>query len=212
MTILALEFSSGQRSVAIAVNGSVLHEAIETGGRGVAAFGMIERVLVDAKLEREQVQGIVVGLGPGSYTGIRAAIALAEGWRQARDVSVAGVSSIEAIASVAQSKGIFGPVTIVVDAQREEFYCANYDITQSSSTETVPLRIVSRAETMSLSQGRAIIGPEAPKFSSGRLIFPGAAALAKLAGNRKDSTSMKQLEPIYLRETAFVKAKPPGFL
>jgi tRNA threonylcarbamoyl adenosine modification protein YeaZ len=212
MTILAIEFSSGQRSVAIAVNGSVLHEAIETGGRGVAAFGMIECVLADAKLEREQVQGIVVGLGPGSYTGIRAAIAIAEGWRLAREVSLAGVSSVEAIVSVAQSEGIFGPVTVVVNAQREEFYCANYDITEISSTETSPLRIVSRAEVMSLSQGRAIIGPEAPKFSSGRLIFPGAAALAKLVRDRKDFTSMKQLEPIYLRETTFVKAKQPGFL
>ncbi|HEX3625374.1 MAG TPA: tRNA (adenosine(37)-N6)-threonylcarbamoyltransferase complex dimerization subunit type 1 TsaB [Verrucomicrobiae bacterium] len=208
MTILALEFSSDQRSVAVADNGTVLSEATETGGRGVAAFGMIERVLDGAKLEREQIQAISVGLGPGSYTGIRAAIALAEGWRLARDISVTGVSSVETIVSVAQSQEINGPISVVVNAQREEFYCATYDITETSWTEITPLKIVSRDEVLSLSQGRLIIGPEAPKFPDGRLIFPSAAAVATLAAQRNNFRPTEQLEPIYLRETTFVKVKP----
>lgn len=207
MTILALEFSSEQRSVAVAVNGSVLSEATETGGRGVAAFAMIERVLARAKLEREQIQAIAVGLGPGSYTGIRAAIALAEGWKLAREIGVTGVSSVAAIVAVAQSEKIFGPVSVVINAQREEFYFATYDITETGCTEITPLKIVSRADVLSLSEGRIIIGPEAPKFPAGRLLFPGAAAVAKLAAQRSDIHSTEQLEPIYLRETSFVKAK-----
>src|SRR5580693_6270713 len=127
MTILALEFSSEQRSVAVAGNGSVLNEAVETGGRSTTAFAMIEKVLAGAKIEREQIQAIAVGLGPGSYNGIRAAIALAEGWKLARGISVTGVSSVTAIVAVAQVEKIFGPVSVVVNAQREEFYCANYD-------------------------------------------------------------------------------------
>jgi tRNA threonylcarbamoyladenosine biosynthesis protein TsaB len=207
MTILALEFSSAQRSVAVAINGSVLNEAIETGGRGVAAFAMIERVLAAAKLEREQIQAIAVGLGPGSYTGIRAAIALAEGWKLAREVSVTGVSSVAAMVAVAQAEKIFGPVSVVINAQREEFYCATYEITEAGCTEITPLKIVSRADVQSLSPGRLIIGPEAPKFPAGRLIFPSAAAVAKLAAQRSDIQSTEQLEPIYLRETSFAKAK-----
>jgi tRNA threonylcarbamoyladenosine biosynthesis protein TsaB len=207
MTILALEFSSEQRSVAVAVNASVVNEASETGGRGVAAFAMIERVLAAAKLEREQIQAIAVGLGPGSYTGIRAAIALAEGWKLARDISVTGVGSVATVVSVAQAQKIFGPVSVVVNAQREEFYCATYDITDTGWSEITPLKIVSRAEVLSLSQGRLIIGPEAPKFPGGRLIFPSAAAVAKLAVDRNDFRATQPLEPIYLRETTFVKAK-----
>jgi len=207
MTILALEFSSGQRSVAVAVNGSVLNEATETGGRGVAAFAMIERVLAAVKIEREQIQAIAVGLGPGSYTGIRAAIALAEGWKLAREIRVTGVSSVAAIVSVAQTEKIFSPVSVVINAQREEFYGATYDITETGCTEITPLKIVSRSDVLSLSQGRLIIGPEAPKFPAGRLIFPNAAAVAKLAAQLNDIQSTEPLEPIYLRETSFVKAR-----
>jgi tRNA threonylcarbamoyladenosine biosynthesis protein TsaB len=209
MTILALEFSSEQRSVAIARDGSVLHEAVETGGRGTSAFAMIDRVLAAAKLEREQIEAIAVGLGPGSYTGIRTAIALAEGWKLAREVSVTGVSSAAAIAAVAHAEKIIGPVSVVINAQREEFYCATYDIAEPSWTEITPLKILSRAGVLSLSQGRLLIGPEAPKFPDGRLIFPSAAAVGRLA-ERRDKQSTEQLEPIYLRETTFVKAKRPA--
>jgi tRNA threonylcarbamoyladenosine biosynthesis protein TsaB len=206
MTILALEFSSEQRSVAVAVDGSVLNETVETGGRGTAAFAMIDRVLAGAKLERERIQAIAVGLGPGSYTGIRAAIALAEGWKLAREVQVTGVSSVEAIVSVAQVEKIVGPVSVVVNAQRGEFYCANYDIAETGWTEISPLKILSRDEVLSLSQGRVLIGPEAAKFPGGRLLFPSAAAVAKVTVARNDFPATEQLEPIYLRETTFVKA------
>lgn len=204
MTILALEFSSDQRSVAVARDGSVLSEAVVTGGRGVAAFAMIEKVLTGAGLEREQIDTIAVGLGPGSYTGIRGAIALAEGWKIARDIHLIGVSSVEAMVSVAQAEKTLGPVSVVVNAQREEFYCATYDITETGWTERAALKILPRAEVLAVSQGRLIIGPEAPKFPDGRLVFPGASAIAKLAAGRPPD---ERLEPIYLRETTFVKAK-----
>lgn len=207
MTILALEFSSEQRSVAVAVDGSVLHEATETGGRGTAAFAMIDKVLAGAKIEREQIQVVAVGLGPGSYTGIRTAIALAEGWKLAREVRVTGVSSVAAIVAVAQAEKILGPVSVVINAQREEFYCANYDIAEAGWTETAPLKILSRSDALSASQGRLIIGPEALKFPEGRLIFSSAAAVAKLASARNDLQGSETLEPIYLRETSFVKMK-----
>jgi tRNA threonylcarbamoyladenosine biosynthesis protein TsaB len=206
MTILALEFSSEHRSVAVAVNGSVLDEVTETGGRGVAAFAMIERALAGAKLEREQIQAIAIGLGPGSYTGIRSAIALAEGWKLARNVSLTGVSSVAAIVSVALADRIFGPVSVVVNAQREEFYCTTYDIAETGCSEIAALKILPRAEVLSLSQGRSIIGPEAGKFPGGRVLFPSAAAVAKLAGTN-DFQATENLEPIYLRETSFVKLK-----
>lgn len=204
MTILALEFSSWQRSVAVARGGSVLNEAIETGGRGTAAFDLIERALAGPKMEREEIQTIAVGLGPGSYTGIRAAIAIAEGWKIASGVSVTGVSSVAASVSMAQAEKVFGPVSVVVNAQREEFYCAAYDITETGWTEVASLKILSRAAVLEVSQGRLIIGPEAEKFPDGRVVFPSASAVAKLAAGRP---SEDRLEPIYLRETTFVKVK-----
>ena len=63
MKILALEFSSPQRSVAVADDGRAMSEVIETGASGTRAFGMIEAALREAKLEREQIECVVVGLG-----------------------------------------------------------------------------------------------------------------------------------------------------
>jgi tRNA threonylcarbamoyladenosine biosynthesis protein TsaB len=116
MKILAVEFSSERRSVAVVENGRVLGEAFEMGGR--AAIELVEKALAAAKVEREQIDGVAIGIGPGSYTGIRGAISLAQGWQLARDVKLIGISSAECIAAQAQQDKLFGNVAVVVDAQR----------------------------------------------------------------------------------------------
>jgi tRNA threonylcarbamoyladenosine biosynthesis protein TsaB len=211
MTILALEFSSPQRSVAVARGEGVLAETVETGGRGTNAFGMIEIVLAEAKIEREQIEVIAVGLGPGSYTGIRAAISLAQGWQLARGVKLLGVSSAEAITATARMEKILGQASVVIDAQRGEFYLAAYEITADGCREVAPLKISSRAEVQSQAGGDGIlIGPEVTRwFSGGRMVFPRAAALAELAARRSGFVPGEKLEPIYLRETNYVKSPPP---
>jgi len=209
MTILALEFSSSQRSVAVLRTGGapITAEVVETGAN---AFGMIEQALAKAKIEREQIGVLAVGLGPGSYTGIRAAISLAQGWQLARGVEMLGVSSAEAIAAQARAEKILGRVDVVVDAQRNEFYLATYEIVPSGWGEITPLRILSLAEVQSrATESGIIIGPEATKwFPNGRIIFPRATALAELAAHRSDFTPGEKLQPIYLRQTNFVKASP----
>jgi tRNA threonylcarbamoyladenosine biosynthesis protein TsaB len=212
MTILALEFSSSQRSVAVlrTDGAAIAAEAVETGGRGTNAFGMIEQALAGAKIEREQIEVIAVGLGPGSYTGIRAAISLAQGWQLARDVKLLGVSGADAIAAQAHAEKIHGRVNVVIDAQRNEFYLATYEIAADGWRKISPLKILTKAELQSrVDGGEILIGPEVAKwFPSGRTIFPRAAALAELAARRNDFVPGEKLEPIYLRETNFVKAPP----
>jgi tRNA threonylcarbamoyladenosine biosynthesis protein TsaB len=211
MTILALEFSSPQRSVALARGGNVLAEADETGGRNTAAFGLIEKVLAEAKIHREQIDVLCVGLGPGSYTGIRAAISIAQGWQLARGIKLLGISSAGAIAAQAQAEKKFGRVSVVVDAQRGEFYLAAFEISAGGWKEIEPLKILSLAEIRSRADAKEILaGPEVTKwFPNGRTIFPRAAVLAKMAVGRTDFAGGEKLEPVYLRETDFVKA-PPG--
>ena len=212
MTILALEFSSPQRSVAVLrTDGPAMAvEVVETGGRGVNAFKMIEQALAGAKLEREQIDALAIGLGPGSYTGIRAAISLAQGWQLARGVQLLGVSSAECVAARARAEKILDRVNVVIDAQRNEFYLATYEITPDGLHETAPLAIVSLAEVRSrAAMDGILIGPEVAKwFPASRTIFPRAAALAELAARRNDFVAGEKLEPIYLRETNFVKAQP----
>ena len=76
MNILALEFSSEERSVALLPSDARLPatSSTRTSPRTLNAFQLLETVLIRAQIEREQVDCLAVGLGPGSYTGIRAAI------------------------------------------------------------------------------------------------------------------------------------------
>src|SRR5579863_3114985 len=201
MMILALEFSSMRRSVALARSGSVLAEAVaQTTGRGTDAFGLIEQVLQKAEVSRDAVETIAIGLGPGSYTGIRAAIAVAQGWQLARNIKLLGISSMEGLARQAQIEGMTGLVDLVVDAQRGEFYLSRWEILPDMRKEVVPLKIVSPSE-FSGQKDVVCAGPEMD-----RKLYPSAAAVAQLASERTDFVSGETLEPIYLRETTFVKA------
>lgn len=227
MRILALEFSSAQRSAAVLDAGADgttgrVGEAIETGGApAMRPFALIEAALREAGAEREQIEAIAVGLGPGSYTGVRAAIALAQGWQLASarggeagrgaGIQVFGVSSVECIAATAQEAGVIGSVSVVVDAQRGEFYLARYELSDAGWHELEPLRLAGRAEVQARdAAGETLIGPEVTRwFASGRVVFPRAAVLARLALKREPCARADALEPIYLRATSFAKAPPP---
>lgn len=211
MKILALEFSSPQRSVAALNAAAQVSEIMETGAGANAPLKMIEAALREARLEREQIECIVVGTGPGSYTGIRAAISIVQGWQLARRIKILGVSSVECTAAQAQADGMTGRVNVVVDAQREELYLATYDLTVDNCREVEPLKIVAMAEVRQRADvGEVIIGPEVSRwFTTGKIIFPRAAMLGKFATTRTDFIAGDKLEPIYLRETKFVKAPPP---
>jgi tRNA threonylcarbamoyl adenosine modification protein YeaZ len=209
MKILAIEFSSPQRSVAV-VDGLVLARAEESGSEGTRPLALIEQTLRQARLEREEIECIAVGLGPGSYTGIRTAISLAQGWQLARGVRLLGISSVEGLAWQALAGGLRGAVNLVIDAQRHEFYLARYELDDRSASVLEPLRLAAAAEVQQRAErGEVILGPEVDqRFPQGRLVYPHAAVLAQLATRRSDFVPGEQLEPIYLRETSFVKAPP----
>lgn len=219
MKILAVEFSSEKRSVALVekqgdAEPQLRGEAEEIGGRNAHAFALVEQVLQQAKMEREEVDCIAVGIGPGSYAGIRAAIALAQGWQLAREIKLVGISSVECLAAQAQRNGMRGPINITVDAQRDEFYLATYRLDESSFTEVEPLHLGSRAEVEKrIAEKQMVIGPDAARSIVGAAdLFPTAAELGRLACWKTIFVSGEKLEPIYLREVSFVKAPPPRII
>jgi tRNA threonylcarbamoyl adenosine modification protein YeaZ len=213
MKILALEFSSSQRSVAVLDSTERVSEVVETGAGANAPLVMVEEALRRAMLEREQIECVAVGLGPGSYSGIRSAIALAQGWQLARKVKLLGISSAECIAAQAETDGVTGQVSVIIDAQREEFYVATYELRQNGYGEIESLRIVTREELERRAGNGVLIGPEVTRWcAAGKITFPRAATLGKLALNRTDFVAGEKLEPIYLRETKFIKAPPPRII
>jgi tRNA threonylcarbamoyladenosine biosynthesis protein TsaB len=219
MKILALEFSSAQRSVAVVENVTDLRPIVrsivsESGPGATCALSLVERALAQGWCGREQIEILAIGLGPGSYTGIRSAIALAQGWQLARGVKLLGISSVECLAAKAQAQGWTGRVQIVVDAQRDEFYLAGFAISPTEWSVLEPLRLAKPHEVQAkAAEGCAIVGPEVNKwFGQGQCLFPCAGILGELACCRRDYVQGEELEPIYLREASFAKAPPPRVL
>ncbi len=97
---------------------------------------------------------------------------------------------------------------MVIDAQRGEFYLVTYEITATTIVEAGPLKIVATAEIESrLGAGGILTGPDVTRwFPDGKTLFPQAGTLAKLAADRIDFTTGEKLQPVYLRETSFVKS------
>jgi tRNA threonylcarbamoyladenosine biosynthesis protein TsaB len=213
MKILALEFSSEQRSAAVVAEGRLC--GLATAGppteRATRAFALIEAALREAGLTRDDVDCLAVGVGPGSYTGIRVGIALAQGWQLARGLKLLAISSAQAVAAQARAEGVRGRAHVAIDAQRQEVYLAAYDLAEAGCGEVSPLRLASFAELESLAaSGEVVLSPDLSRWAlSGRETFPTASQVGLLAVGRTDFVPGEALAPIYLRATTFVKAPPP---
>ena len=89
----------------------------------------IDALLAEQGVARGELACIVVGRGPGSFTGVRIAMATAKGVASALGVGFVGVSSLDAVAWNAQAAGVRGPLAVVADAMRKEVYPVRYQLT-----------------------------------------------------------------------------------
>jgi tRNA threonylcarbamoyladenosine biosynthesis protein TsaB len=213
MNLLALEFSSTHRSVALmefdpSGNSRLLSSKTDSNFRQVNGMMLIDETLRSANVEPTHIEKLAVGLGPGSYTGIRSAIAIAQGWQLARPVSLLGVPTVDVLAWDAIKKNLQGDLSIIIDAQRGELYCARFNLTTEPRIME-SLKICSLNEIDPASQ---VAGPDATRFIPSAIdLYPAATTLAEIAFRMTSSLPGEQLEPIYLRQTAFVKsATSPG--
>ena len=131
MTLLAFDTSTPATVVAVEEAGKVLsrrlpappdsHPAHST--QLLAAAGGL---LGEAGSSWLAVDRIGVGVGPGTFTGLRISAATAEGLRRARGAAVVGVGSLEALALPARKRWPSRPVCAVIDARRSELFVAGW--------------------------------------------------------------------------------------
>ena len=210
MRILAAEFSSDQRSVAVLDGERILAERTLSTGRNTEAIQLIESALDHAEIARHDIECIAIGVGPGSYTGIRTAIALTQGWQLATGVKVQAIDSLEALAFGQQAAGERGAVTFAVDAARGEFYIAKFELGDEGIKWLEHTRLVKRREFEDLLNSEPMItGPSLEKnFSAANDRYPAAKHVGIIASLRANFTEASVLEPVYLRQLDFVKAPP----
>jgi tRNA threonylcarbamoyl adenosine modification protein YeaZ len=164
--VLAIDTSTSRTSVAIIENGAVLYSGFRD---GATAHGPSLPALVQEGLAVSDVDQVVVGMGPGPFTGLRVGIAFAQSFALAREIPVRGVCSLDAIATQIKEEDFI----ITVDARRKEVYWARY---------TNGVRVGQPAVNFPADVTGAPIHAD---------LFPDMVSLVNLPGNIT--------EPIYLR-------------
>jgi len=127
MNLLAIDTSTDFCSVA-ASRGSALFSRHERAGQRQAetVLGMVNEVLIEARIELAQIQGIAYGAGPGSFTGLRIAAGVTQGLALARGIGVIGVGSLLALSEEAGKDAAGGRMIACLDAHMGEVYHAAY--------------------------------------------------------------------------------------
>lgn len=213
MKILALDFSSSRRVAAVLEDRS--------GAVVTLAETVIERPAseplpwVNAALETSEttaadVDLIAVGLGPGSFTGIRSAIVLAQSWNLVRGVSAVGVAGFDVMASSLARDGRRGQVLLAANAGRNEVYATPYELADGTAAPSAEPRLMSLDEVRSqVAGGSLVAGSDLGGLIEGAFaVFPDAAVLATLGLARGERIDASDMTPIYGRQPAFVKAPP----
>jgi tRNA threonylcarbamoyl adenosine modification protein YeaZ len=187
--ILAFDTATDVATVALVRDGDVLGERVS---RAARVLKDAEELLREAGLGSEDVEAIVVGTGPGSYTGLRMGLVTARTLAVSLGVPVAGVSTLAALAA-----GVPEAVPVVDAKRREVFTLAGGE----------PACVA--ASALEVEPGRTYVGDGAVRYrdeiaAAGGVVPPDDAPehvpwARHHAGLARDFGPGEAAEPIYLR-------------
>ncbi len=138
---LGLDTSGPHLALAVADDaGHPIARRTDDVGRGHAEriVPTLEALLADAGAERRDLAAVTVGVGPGSYTGLRVGVATARGLALGLGVPLGGASSLAPVAWAALAPGETG--VVVRDARRGNVYAALFERTPDGLIEHLPAR------------------------------------------------------------------------
>ena len=214
MATLALDTSTPVASVAVERAGHLLAESLlpVRAAHSATVLPEIDRMLKACDLEPSDVEALVVGAGPGSFTGVRIAASFAKGICHARGVQLYAYSSL---AAVAAGIGVTGRVCSMFDARRGQVYAAGYGVgeglTEVFAPEAVAVEeLVRRLEPVEawsfagdgVGAGAAVIRDAGGRVLPAHLWTPRASALLWLAAIDPDAGRVRnpgRWEPAYAR-------------
>jgi len=218
MIVLGLSTSTPRGSVAVADGAGIRAQAsyVELKAHGERLFELIDQVCSSAGLRKEEIQAIGCDVGPGSFTGVRVAVAAAHGIAMALGVPTVGVSSLEAMA-VAAFRGhpSASRVMAVLDAYKGECFVGVFEqhgagearalesFVHASREAVVQMLLAAQVDQRTLVVGQVLASllPAATSQSTPEAELPHAAMIASLSRSRLVAGDLPRegLVPVYVR-------------
>jgi tRNA threonylcarbamoyladenosine biosynthesis protein TsaB len=232
--VLGLETGGSQASLAVASSGKIL--AVETPpprAHGESVVGAIDGLLRRCSLSIKEFSAIAVGIGPGSFTGLRIALSYAKGVALATGCALVGVPSLDALALCAlELPDLVSQATIcpLLDARKGEVYAALYRRVENGLEKLSGEFLANPQDLAGRIEGPAMVcGPGAAVYAD-RLkeafgcrraiaadldaapapaVMIAAVGAAEVARGRSDAPG--SLQPLYVRPSeAELKSKRPA--
>lgn len=205
MKLLGIDTALNACAAAIIDGDVVLARVVSAGGRGNAErlLPVIEQARLQARIELSDLDGIAAAIGPGSFTGIRTALATARALGLALDRPVWGITTTETLAQAAAQAG--KATVAVIDARRDELYIQCFAAASSG-----PGAALTEPQLLRIGDAAAIL-PAGP----GVLVGSGSDIL-KTAAARDDlvlSAIEPDPDPVLVARLAMMRprpAKPPA--
>lgn len=220
MKLLAFDTASEWCSAALLIDGAVSFRAVHAGQTHSRLLApMLSELLAEAGLSYQQLDGLVYGMGPGSFTGLRIACGVAQGLALGAGLPVLGVSTLEALAEEAGEGA--DEVLACLDARMSEVYAGLYR-RQGDGWRAVVGPVVCPPQVAPLPETAACVGagpgfaayPALVERMQGRLVetvadaIPHARAIARLAAPRflaGEFGAPETAEPLYVRNKVALK-------
>jgi tRNA threonylcarbamoyladenosine biosynthesis protein TsaB len=188
VNLLAFDTSTERLSAALQAGGRVRTHEGEGGAQASSTLlPVLQQLLADAGLALKDLDAIVFGRGPGSFTGLRTACAVAQGLGFGAGVPVLGVATLLAVAEEARATHGTHKVVAVLDARMDELYVARYEYdAQRAVWHECEAPALLRPEELAVAGGWTLAGNAGAAFA-GRLpapcleAWPRAAALLAVA-------------------------------
>ncbi|MFI9077751.1 tRNA (adenosine(37)-N6)-threonylcarbamoyltransferase complex dimerization subunit type 1 TsaB [Streptomyces sioyaensis] len=215
MLLLALDTATPAVTVALHDGSGVLAESRQVDARrhGELLLPAVDRVLAEAGRKLDAVSDIVVGVGPGPYTGLRVGLVTAATFGAVLGAPVHGLCTLDGLAHAA---GLTEPFIVATDARRKEVYWARYEPGTAPGEPGTPSRPATRLTEPAVDRPADIAHEVAgvPAVGAGALLYDtvftgvrrdrpehqSAAALAALAAQKLAAgEEMLPPQPLYLR-------------
>lgn len=214
MIEVALETSFRSSSIALAYDSAVQEVRLDPEvAHASALLPTLQAMLAERRLSPRDIDAVYVGIGPGSYTGLRVGIATALGLARGARAALLGVPSGETLLWSELAPGCEG--VYLLDARQSEFYFARYRRSEAGvEVLREPCVLDAASVRRELSADDAPIYCDATAVSAAELdeacasrahcdSFPRAGALLELAARRfarEGGQAFESVEPLYLRE------------